>query len=241
MAADRASGPPQAGGGPSPMVKYALIGGALIVAYILYSRYKGSGASASTISPSGLASTPGPYQYDPSSGQVIDTQTGLPVLTSQPTNGTNDLTNWVSAAFKAVVGAGVDPGAASGALYNYTNGNPLTAAQGGIIDKALGLVGMAPGDQLPFNPTPAPTPPGGTGTLPPASPPGAIAKLPNAIQDFVNKVYANIHAGTVKTPANMTKAEAYVKSGQASLPQGFTAPKGYTLNPGTRILTKKAA
>ena len=63
----------------------------------------------------------------------------------------------------------------------------------------------------------------------------------SAVQTFVNNVYANIRKGTVKTPANQAIAEDYVKTGAASLPVGFNAPTGYTLNPSTRILTKKAA
>lgn len=239
MANDAKLGPPQAGG-PSPVVKYALIAGGLIVAYILYSRYKsgntlGAGTTATTSAP------PTSFAVDPSTGVPINPTTGQDF--GQIASATPSLSQWTTAAYNALLAGGADAGASSNALYNYTNGLPLNTAQGGLIDKALGGVGMPPGDLLPFNPTlpQATATPILGGTVQPPQAPPIVAKLPNALQTFVNDVYANIHAGTVKNPANVKIAEADVKAGKASLPVGFTAPSGYVLNPSTRLLTKKAA
>jgi hypothetical protein len=96
-----------------------------------------------------------------------------------------------------------------------------------------------------FGTIPNPTP---VASTPPVTAPGASSTPPgkvidsksinvpapqgaalSAIQTFVNDVYKNIRAGTVKNPANERLAEADVKSGLAALPVGFTAPTGYTL------------
>ena len=240
MANDAKLGPPQAGG-PKPVVKYALIGGALILAYILYKRYAAGATTASSGTTDTTSAPPTSFAVDPSTGVPINPTTGQDF--GQIASAAPSLSSWTSAAYNALLGQGADPGTSSNALYNYTNGLPLTVTQGGLIDKALGAVCMAPGDLLPFNPSDpiiTPTPILGGSGQPPQAPP-VVAKLPNALQTFVNDVYANIHAGTVKNPANVKLAEADVKSGKAALPTGFTAPAGYVLNPSTRILTKKAA
>lgn len=245
MANDPKLGPPQASG-PKPIVKYALIGGGLIVAYLLYKRYQSSGGIGAGTAATTTAAPGTSFAVDPSTGVPINPTTGQDfgqIASASPSIGT-----WTSSAYNALVGAGVDPGAASGALYNYTNGTQLDSTQGGIIDRALGLVGQAPGDSLPFNPLPpvitppivkAPTPTGG---------PPAVSKTVTALQQFVNDVYANMHnplkAKSVN-PANAALAEADVKKGLAALPVGYTAPSGYVLNPATRLLSpapvKKAA
>jgi hypothetical protein len=65
------------------------------------------------------------------------------------------------------------------------------------------------------------------------------------MQQFVNSVYAYLHRGANYTgpkysTAQINLAKSDVLGGKASLPAGFTAPKGYVLNPTTRILTKAA-
>lgn len=236
MANDPARGAPQPGGGQKPIVKYALIGGALILAYVLYSRYKngssslGTGTTDTTTAPQGTS-----FAIDPNTGVPINPTTGQDFGAIGSTGGT--LASWTTSAYNALIGQGADPGAVSNALYNYTNGLPLTSAQGGLVDSALGLVGQAPGDLLPFNPAPA------AATTTPATAP--TTSPVSAVQQFVNSIYAGIHAGgkLLPTAAQQKLAEADVKSGKAKLPQGFTAPKGFVLNPSTRLLSpvKKAA
>lgn len=248
MANDTKLGPPQAGG-PKPVVKYALVAGGLILAYILYKKYAGS--SSSTLGSGTTGTTTGTSSIDPNTGlptssYAVDPVTGVPINPStgqdfgQIGSASGSLSQWITSATTAGNTLGIDPGLVSQALYNYTNGLSLSNAQGGILDKIFGSVGAAPGNALPFNPAPASSTSTSTGSTAGTS----TNKTISAVQQFVNNVYANMHNPlTAKNvnPANAALAEADVKKGLAALPVGYTAPAGYVLNPSTRILTKKAA
>jgi hypothetical protein len=181
---------------------------------------------------------------------------GAPGLGISTASGTTDssLGGWIAAAENQFSALGIDPVTGQQALFNYVNGQALSQQQTGILDQIFKQNGYPSSDLLPVfgtipNPTPTlpVTPPavgggqnGGTigkiidsqSTRPPAPQTAALS----AIQQFVNDVYKNIHAGTVKNPANERLAEADVKSGLAALPVGFTAPTGYTLG-ANRFLT----
>jgi hypothetical protein len=245
--ADTANGAPTAGGGRPAWQKWALIGGVALLAYYLYSKYQANQAANSTAS--GGASTPniaGTQSLDPNTGQpletyAIDPNTGLPINpstgqdfgVSQLGSASAALGTWITNAYAAATSAGAAPGLTNQALYDYTNGNPLSNAEAGVINTIEGKIGLPPGGLYPFE-----------GTVAPAttSAPSTSTTL-SAIQQYVNTIYSEIHARTGPKPTASQKAlaEADVKSGKASLPSGFTAPAGYTLNPSTRILTKKAA
>lgn len=160
MANDPSAGPPQpSGGGPlSSIPRPVLIGGigvAVVVGYLWWhGRNASSATNTDTISPSVAPN------IDPSTGGLIDPQTGLPYLTSQGSAASSTVTlqGWAAAAAAALKGAGYAPALIEQALYDFTNGNPLTNAEGGVIDKALGLVGQPP-NLLPFFGT-IPNPPG---------------------------------------------------------------------------------
>jgi hypothetical protein len=252
------NGPPQAGGGGalSRIPKPVLYGGGALAAYILYRVYKSrqaaaaSGASSATDtgtptdtsgSVPGLGSLVGGLQGGTSVGSG-----GAPGLGISTASGTTDssLAGWIAAAENQFSALGIDPVTGQQALFNYVNGQALTSQQTGILDQIFKQNGYPSSDLLPvFGTIPNPTPttpvlgPPTTNTPPlnsikpipgsPANPPQA--KALTAIQTFVNDVYKNIRAGTVKNPANERIAEADVKSGLAALPVGFTAPTGYTL------------
>jgi hypothetical protein len=103
---------------------------------------------------------------DPSTGGILDPLTGLPYLTSQGSAASSTLTlsGWITAAQAALKNAGYAPALVEQALYDFTNGNTLNTAEGGVIDKALGLVGSPP-NLLPFRGT-VPTQPGQTTNAP---------------------------------------------------------------------------
>jgi hypothetical protein len=264
MPSDRTiNGPPQAGGGGalSRIPKPVLYGGGAIAAYVLYRVYKNHQASAAATAATatdagtptdtsgsvpGLGSLVGGLQGGTSAGSG-----GAPGLGISTSSGTTDssLGGWIAAAENQFAALGVDPVAGQQALYNYVNGQPLTSQQTGILDQIFKQNGYPSSDLLPVfgtipNPTPTvPTVPVSTTTgtvITSTSNPPSVGttqgKALSVIQQFVNDVYKNIRAGTVKNPANQRIAEADVKSGLASLPVGFTAPTGYTLG-ANRFLT----
>lgn len=98
-------------------------------------------------------------------GTTSDTGGGLlpdvSGVTSPPT-----LEDWAQRAEAALVKAGVSPANASGAVYDYINGNQLSSTERNIIDRALRLIGFPP-TLLPIpviappHPTPKPVTHGG--------------------------------------------------------------------------------
>ena len=259
MAADAANGAPTVGGRPA-WQKWALIGGVAILAYYLYTRYEANQANTAATGTSGSGTTTSPTvgssSIDPTTGQpitsfAVDPNTGVPINPAtgqdfgltQIGSASSALGAWVTNAYAAATGNGVDATLANQTLYDYTNGNPLTTAEQGVLDTIFGKVGQAPGNLLPSGNGTVTTTTSSTAGItgaPGPNPGGVTEPALTAVQNFVNNVYKNIRAGTVKTPANEAIAENYVKSGAAYLPSGFTAPAGYQLNPSTRILTKAA-
>lgn len=139
MPADQAGPAPRRG---IPLWVILVGGGGL--ALFLYMRYRNNAAtSGSTLG----AGTTG-VVTDPNTGLPVDPLTGLPYVT-QPTNTPISMSAWISQAYSALVAAGVDPAAASQALYDYTNAQSLSSQEASIIDKALGLAGYPP-QTLPF-------------------------------------------------------------------------------------------
>ena len=130
------------GGLPLPLI----LGGIGVVVVILYLRHR-SGSSSSTQQPLVPAVT-----TDPNTGLPVDPLTGLPYITSQPSTAatTPDIGAWALQAEQALVKAGYSPALASQAIYDYTNQNQLNASEAGAVNKALGLIGFAPGPGLPF-------------------------------------------------------------------------------------------
>jgi hypothetical protein len=260
------NGPPQAkSGGLSAIPKPVLYGGAALAAFVLYRVYKSrqaaaaSGASSATDtgtptdtsgSVPGLGSLVGGLQGGTSAGAG-----GAPGLGISTASGTTDssLGGWIAAAENQFSALGIDPVTGQQALFNYVNGQALSSQQTGILDQIFKQNGYPSSDLLPvFGTIPNPTPtlpvaaPPTTNPVPPTvgkiidsksiRPPAPQTAALSAIQTFVNDVYKNIRAGTVKNPANERLAEADVKSGLAALPVGFTAPTGYTLG-ANRFLT----
>jgi hypothetical protein len=251
------NGPPQAGGSPlSRIPKPVLYGGAALVAFVLYRVYKSRQAAAASGGASSATDTGTPTDTSgsvPGLGSLVGGLQGgssvgaggAPGLGIATGSGTTDssLAAWIAAAENQFSALGVDPVTGQQALFNYVNGQALTSQQTGILDQIFKQNGYPSLDLLPvFGTIPNPTP---VATAPPVTTPGAsstgkvidsktTAPTPqsnalSAIQTFVNDVYKNIRAGTVKNPANERIAEADVKSGLAALPVGFTAPAGYTL------------
>lgn len=152
--------------GPFPLwVWVAGVGG---VAFFMYRQRTSSASPSSLDGVTGTTTNPG-------------TDTGLLPDVSGPTS-PPDIDDWAQRAFKALVQAGVNPGNASGSIYDYINGNQLSTTERNIIDRALRIIGMPP-EILPFPvvtpPHPAPKPPAHSGTPPPP-----IARKGLTIPDF---------------------------------------------------------
>lgn len=158
MANDSASGPPQAGGGGGGPLGYPWwiwgVGVAGVIGFLWWrSRANANKGNAVLQNP-----TVSPV-VDPSTGGILDPLTGLPYLTSQGSAASSTLTmpGWIAAAQAALKNAGYAPALVEQALYDFTNGNSLNNAEGGVINRALGLVGSPP-NLLPFLGT-VPNPP----------------------------------------------------------------------------------
>lgn len=177
------------------------------VVLLLWYRRSHGGASAST----GQPLVPG-VATDPNTGFPIDSLTGLPFITSQPTT-TTDLATWAQNAMKALVGAGYSPALASQALYDYQAGNQLNAQESDAVNKALGLVGFAP-ESLPFFGNIPPTP--GNYVYPKA--PFITTTAWQKLGTAARKLWAPI-----TTPGG---AHGYIPTG-FPLPTGSTWGKGY--------------
>lgn len=163
---------------------WVFIAGVGAVVVFLYLRRKSSAAPASDLgSPiSGTTQVAG-GAVDPYTGSMIDPFTGQPYTSvggNTPQGQT--LSDWITAAEKALLTAGYSPAAIAQAIYDYTNGNQLSAQEAGVINKALGLVGFPPVN-LPFlgtppAPKPAPKPPPKPGTIRHILPIGLPRPLP---------------------------------------------------------------
>jgi hypothetical protein len=253
------NGPPQAKtGGLSAIPKPVLIGGAALAAFVLYRVWKSRQAAAAAGGASSATDTGTPTDTSgsvPGLGSLVGGlqggtsvgSGGAPGLGIATGSGTTDsgLAAWIAAAENQFSSLGIDPVTGQQALFNYVNGQALTQQQTGILDQIFKQNGYPSTDLLPVfgtipNPTPTTPvlgPPTTNPTPAPISkiidsksiPPTPQSNALSAIQTFVNDVYKNIRAGTVKNPANERIAEADVKSGLAALPVGFTAPTGYTL------------
>lgn len=245
MADDAKYGKPTAGGGGldwgNPWVKYGTIAAGALLVYWLWKRRQGAAQNQLPAITGTDQATP---SIDPNTGLptqsfAVNPVTGLPINPatgldfSQIGSASNSLGQWITAAYNAIVGAGASPTAADQALYDLMQGNTLTTTEQHLIDIAQKAAGAPPGGVWNTGNT--------TGTTTPPPPP--TAKPLSLMQQYVNAVYAYLHRNTktykgpIFTAAQIQLAKQDVKSGQAALPAGFTAPAGYTLNPTTRILT----
>lgn len=167
--ADSDYGAPQSGGGgiggyfaENPWAKWVALGVVAAGAYYIYSRRRAAPAAVAGDGTTGTTSGTGaPFSYpmNPSTGLPVNPFTGQDF--AQIGSASNDLGVWTSAALKQLQAGGTDPAVAEGAIYNFLNDLPLSVAQQGLISKALGSVGAAPGGPYPISippPTPAPAP-----------------------------------------------------------------------------------
>jgi hypothetical protein len=252
-------------GGIPRWVIYAGGAAALVGLYLWY-RNNQANAAATATGTSGGAVAP---VVDPSTGGLIDPNTGLPYIGTQPPPPT-DNSGWLLSAEQAAAHLGYAPGLVDQALYNFLNGNALNAAQSGVINTLLGKVGYPP-IQVPFLGTPPATTPT---PKPPVKPPKVklpIVKNPNPrglvplptlwpggpILWAPPNVLRTYFPGVAQHPtpaANPPKPEpqllptpaaasfiSQVLAGRAPLPKGIATPAGYTLNPTTRFLRKTPA
>lgn len=265
MANDAKYGEPTAGGGGGfasrtvmgmPMWVWIVGVGAVVI--FVYYRRKGGGAllgGASSTTDTGLTGPTstdgtGAVSFDPSTGLPIDPSTGLPYLNMASSQGSqSSIEGWVASAEAAGKSLGLSPSAVNQALYDYTQGNALSAGEAGIIDKLLGKIGYPP-DLLPFfGPIPNPKPPvakpphkrptkpptgGGPIPVPKKLPGGGFTTFPPRP---VTHPKPRTQTQLLPTP----QAASFVRevlAGKAPLPKGLSTPAGYKINPKTRILTK---
>lgn len=141
---------------------WVFIAGVGAVVVFLYLRKRSSSAadSAALQGPigGGVTGQVAGGAVDPYTGNLIDPYTGQPytAVGSNPSQ-TSDLSAWITTAERDLISAGYSPAAIAQAIYDYTNGNQLSAQEAGIINKALQLAGFPPVN-LPFLGTPPPNP-----------------------------------------------------------------------------------
>lgn len=135
--------PPAKSGRIGPFPLWVWIVGVGGVALFFYHQ-RSAGGQAQTQTP-----LVGGVVTDPNTGFPVDPTTGLPYITSQPGSVSQTLDQWIKLAAAALTNAGVAPGSANSALYDYSQGNPLSPDEANIVNKALGLVGFPP-ITLPF-------------------------------------------------------------------------------------------
>lgn len=254
MANDSAAGAPQkpgSGSGTIFGIPYLYVGAAGVGVVLLWFYLRNRGSAAGGTSSGGAVSAdsaPGllggtSFSTDPNTGAPIDPTTGLPFLTSQGGAGTGTIDAWVKSVEGALTGLGYAPALISQALYDYTNGNPLSDQEAGVINAGLGKVGYPP-NLLPFFgnvPNLPPVMTGGpiTGSVPPGTTPKTPAQLKNiaahvasplsVIQNELNHL-APSRIGVNGVSRSPSFAQAIV-SGTQKVPKGIAAPAGYKIGP----------
>jgi hypothetical protein len=199
--------------GPVPIWVIALgVGGTAAAGYYVYARRSGaagdsSTGTAETAAVSGIvadgtmpeASTSdqsyGTVGYTPSAdSQPVDT--GTPVNPSTSTNSA-----WLSKAVTAVAGStSMSRSDIVAGLTKYLNGEPITVAEKGYVDRALSLIGLPPEGTSGVSsviPPPAPKPPAPKPTTQPKTP-NNVPKGPTATKVTPSKhvlYYARVDNG----------------------------------------------
>ena len=154
---------PQAGGegggfslSTLPVWVWLAAGGGAIGLYLLWRRHNAAAPSGDgTNYDTGASVAP---VVDSSTGGLVDPLTGLPYLTSQPAQQTQDNSTWLQSAEAAAKTLGYAPALVQSALYNFLNGNALNNKEAGVINALLGKVGYPP-ILIPFLGTPPSTTP----------------------------------------------------------------------------------
>jgi hypothetical protein len=236
--ADSQYGAPQSSGGGGgvggyfadhPWAKWVALGVVVAGAYYIYkSRQNAATATAGTDTTATTSGIPG----------YIDPTTGLPygaggVNVGQVGSASTSIDDWVSSALKYLQANGVVGTDAENALYRWTNGLSLSAAQIAIINKALTGVGQAPGGPYPITPT-APGPPAQGPTLNPVTwvwnvaGPATVALGTGLLSNL-----GVLGKGTIKTPPPGSLLYARVRKGTtwqwiriSSLAQFVNLPAG---------------
>lgn len=259
MANDSAAGAPQkpGSGGGIFGIPYLYVGAAGVGVVLLWFYLRNRGSSAGGLSGGGAVSAdsaPGllggtSFATDPGTGLPIDPSTGLPYLTSQGGAGTGTLDAWVKSVEGALTGLGYAPALISQALYDYTNGNPLSDQESGVINAGLGKVGYPP-NLLPFFgnvpnlPTVTATPiQNGTVTGVPKTPAqlkNIAAHVPSPLAVIQNELN---HLAPSRIGVNgVSRAPSFAQAivaGTQKVPKGIAAPAGYVIGPNGYL--KKAA
>lgn len=252
MAADSA---PQAEGSSGGTIfgipyLYAGLGVAGVILVILYLRRQSGGGASQPLSGSPVvdANTGLPVQgvaIDPNTGTPIDPATGLGYLSGLGGGGaTNTLAGWITAAENGLKGLGYAPSLISQALYDYTNGNQLSTAEAGVIDKALGTVGYPP-NLLPFF---GPVPSGNVPNHPIVTTPKPTT-IPQSLQNAADNLRRQVGKTAAKGAPPKKIADTVLVSilkGRTKLPSGVVAPAGYKLGKDgylapVKVPAKKAA
>lgn len=144
--------------GPVPIWVIALgVGGTAAAGYYIYARRSGAAGGSSTATAADTATTSGVVADgtipDSSSGDTSYSTGGysgssdsLPVDSGNPVNpSTSTNSAWLSKAVTAVAGStSMSRSEISAGLTKYINGEPITVAQKGYVDKALMLIGLPP-------------------------------------------------------------------------------------------------
>jgi len=156
---------------------WVILAGGGAVAILIWWRSRQS--AASTTSPLVPA-----VATDPNTGLPIDPLTGLPYITN-PGTATQTIAQWALSAYNALLAKGYSPALANQAIYDFTNGNPLTDAEAGAVNAALGQAGYPP-IPLPFNGNLPVTPGNSPGSPSTASEQTSI----NALNDLLGAIGA---------------------------------------------------
>jgi hypothetical protein len=134
------AGPPDEGGAaPKKGIPiWIIIGGGLVVAYIIYRSRQNAAAQSSIYPGMGVTTTGTDTGVNPVGGTAVVPKT---------------MADWIAAAEAWARGNNFGAGLASQALYNYTHGLTLTAAQKNFIEKVIAGTGYPP-DLLPIKSAP---------------------------------------------------------------------------------------
>lgn len=166
--------------GPLPLgVWVVVVGGSL--GYMLYSKNKGAAAATTATDPTAT--------IDPTTGQQIDPNTGLPVADSgtgvngqwinvtPPTTGgaapaPTDNDQWGQLAINQLIAKGYDPAQAQAAVANGLQGNQMSIMQYALWREALLIMGAPPYplDVVPPTSVPGPVKPKTPTPTPPRKP-----------------------------------------------------------------------